>query len=126
MRMGRILDGVADHMKDYAEARTFLPTDEREATREEIVLALEQSGAEVLLFANWVLKKKRNIFWFLKEDTLAEILEGGCDDGADEVVDPEVASARAAVSKFFGGAVDGNNDDPDGPGSNGLPGEEVA
>ena len=49
VRMGCILDGVADHMKDYAEARTFLPSDEREATREEIVLILEQSGAEVLL-----------------------------------------------------------------------------
>ncbi len=49
VRMGRILDGVADHMNDQPEARTFLPSDEREATQEEAVLALRRSGAEVLL-----------------------------------------------------------------------------
>jgi myo-inositol-1-phosphate synthase len=47
--MGRILDGVAEHMQEYPAARTFLPSDEREATHEEVVLALHQSGAEVLL-----------------------------------------------------------------------------
>jgi myo-inositol-1-phosphate synthase len=47
--MGRILDGVAEHMKDHPEARTFLPSDMREPTQEEIVLALRQSEAEVLL-----------------------------------------------------------------------------
>jgi myo-inositol-1-phosphate synthase len=47
--MGRILDGVAEHMHDYPEARTFLPADERQATHEEVVLALRQSSAEVLL-----------------------------------------------------------------------------
>ena len=46
---GRILDGVADHMKSYPDSRTFLPSDQREATREEIVLTLRQSGAEVLV-----------------------------------------------------------------------------
>ncbi len=49
VRMGCILDGVADHMKDYPEPRTFLPSDEWEATREVMVLALRQSGTEVLL-----------------------------------------------------------------------------
>jgi myo-inositol-1-phosphate synthase len=49
VRMGRILDGVADHMRDHPEPRTFLPSDEREATGEEIVLTLRQSEAEVLL-----------------------------------------------------------------------------
>jgi len=49
VRLGRILDGVADHMKGYPDARTFLPSDEREASREEVVLALRQSGAEVLV-----------------------------------------------------------------------------
>ncbi len=49
VRMGRILDGVAEHMREYPEARTFLPSDEREATREDIVLALRQSHAEILL-----------------------------------------------------------------------------
>ena len=49
VRPGRILDGVADHMKSYPDSRTFLPSDEQEASREEIVLALRQSGAEVLV-----------------------------------------------------------------------------
>jgi myo-inositol-1-phosphate synthase len=49
VKMGRILDGVADHMDGYPDARSFLPSDEREATREDIVLSLRQSGAEVLV-----------------------------------------------------------------------------
>ncbi len=49
VQMGCLLDGVADHMKDHPEPRTFLPSDEREATREAIVLALRQSEADVLL-----------------------------------------------------------------------------
>ena len=49
VQMGRILDGVAEHMQQYPDARTFLPSDAPEATREEVILALEQSRAEVLL-----------------------------------------------------------------------------
>jgi myo-inositol-1-phosphate synthase len=49
VRMGCILDGVAEHMGDHPDARTFLPSDAQEATREEIVLALRQSRAEVML-----------------------------------------------------------------------------
>ncbi len=49
VQMGCILDGVADHMNDHPEGRTFRPSDEREATPEEIVLALQRSGADVLL-----------------------------------------------------------------------------
>ena len=49
VRMGRILDSIAEHMREHPDARTFLPSDEREATREEVALALHQSGAEVLL-----------------------------------------------------------------------------
>jgi myo-inositol-1-phosphate synthase len=47
--MGRILDGVAGHMKHAPDSRTFLPSDAPEATRKDIVLALRQSGAEILL-----------------------------------------------------------------------------
>jgi len=36
-------------MKDYPDSRTSLPSKETEATREEIVLALRNSGTEVLL-----------------------------------------------------------------------------
>ena len=49
VRMGRLLDGVADHMQSYPEARSFLPSDEQQPSHEEVVLALRQSGAEVLL-----------------------------------------------------------------------------
>jgi myo-inositol-1-phosphate synthase len=49
VRMGRVLDGVAEHMKDWPEARTFLVSDERQATAQEVVAALRESGAEVLV-----------------------------------------------------------------------------
>ena len=49
VRMGRILDGVAEHMADYPDERTFLPSDEPEATREDVIGALRESEAEVLL-----------------------------------------------------------------------------
>ena len=49
VQMGRVLDGVAEHMKQHPDQRTFLPSDAPEATREEIVLTLEQSRAEVLI-----------------------------------------------------------------------------
>ena len=49
VRMGCILDGVADHMKDYPENRSFLPSDEAEPDAAEIVQALRQSGAEVMV-----------------------------------------------------------------------------
>ncbi|MFP6640753.1 MAG: inositol-3-phosphate synthase [Myxococcota bacterium] len=47
--MGCTLDGVADHMADYDEARTFLPSDEPEPTQREIVEILTGSGAEILI-----------------------------------------------------------------------------
>jgi myo-inositol-1-phosphate synthase len=49
VQMGCVLDGVADHMQDYPEGRSFQPSDDREPTPQEIVLALQRSGAEVLL-----------------------------------------------------------------------------
>ena len=36
VRMGCVLDGVAGHMKDHPKQRTFLCSDDREATPEEI------------------------------------------------------------------------------------------
>jgi len=47
--MGTILDGVAPHMANYDENRTFLPSDEPEATRAEIVDILKNTGAEILV-----------------------------------------------------------------------------
>ncbi len=49
VRMGRILDGFSDHMKNYDEKRTFILADEPEPGEEEIVQALKESGAEILM-----------------------------------------------------------------------------
>jgi len=49
VRMGRILDGFSEHMKNYAEERTFLPADEKEPEEEDIVRLLQDSGAEVMM-----------------------------------------------------------------------------
>jgi myo-inositol-1-phosphate synthase len=49
VRMGKILDGVADHMKHYDEKYTFLLCDQKEAAKKDIVAELRESGAEILL-----------------------------------------------------------------------------
>jgi myo-inositol-1-phosphate synthase len=47
--MGRVLDGVAAHMKNYDDRYTFVPSDQKEATKEDIVGELKKSGAEILI-----------------------------------------------------------------------------
>ncbi len=49
VRMGRILDGFAEHMRHYDDRRTFVPAGKPEPTRAEIISALKDSGAEILL-----------------------------------------------------------------------------
>ena len=49
VRMGRILDGVAEHMADYPEARTFVPANAAEPTREDVVAALQDAQVDVLM-----------------------------------------------------------------------------
>jgi len=49
VRMGRVLDGVADHMKTYHEKYAFLLCDEKEAGKQAVVRELKTSGAEILL-----------------------------------------------------------------------------
>jgi myo-inositol-1-phosphate synthase len=49
VRMGKILDGVADHMADYNDDRTFLLADEDEPTKEEVVAALRATKTDVLM-----------------------------------------------------------------------------
>ena len=44
--MGRVMDGVADHMKDYPEDETFVVSDGPEA---DVVSVLEENGAEIVL-----------------------------------------------------------------------------
>ncbi|MFC1694007.1 inositol-3-phosphate synthase [Candidatus Latescibacterota bacterium] len=49
VRMGRILDGFSDHMSNYDDKFTFVPADESEPEKEDIVRYLRESGAEILL-----------------------------------------------------------------------------
>ena len=49
VRMGRVLDGVADHMKEYEDKYTFLPADLPEPSLEEVVAVLKESSADILL-----------------------------------------------------------------------------
>jgi len=49
VRMGRVLDGIADHMKTYHERYTFLLSEEKEADKQAVVRELKASGAEILL-----------------------------------------------------------------------------
>jgi myo-inositol-1-phosphate synthase len=47
--MGNVLDGVAEHMQDYADDRTFVVADLPQPSRDEVVTALRESGADVLM-----------------------------------------------------------------------------
>ncbi|CAN5495193.1 inositol-3-phosphate synthase [soil metagenome] len=49
VKMGMILDGVAEHMQDYVDDRTFIVADLPEATKAEVVATLRESGADVLM-----------------------------------------------------------------------------
>jgi myo-inositol-1-phosphate synthase len=47
--MGRILDGVPEHMSAYDEDYTYVISPEKEATKDAIVKALRDSGCEILV-----------------------------------------------------------------------------
>ncbi|HXH16207.1 MAG TPA: inositol-3-phosphate synthase [Sphingomonas sp.] len=49
VKMGKTLDGVAEHMADFKDDRTFLMSDAAEPTREEVIADLKASGADVLM-----------------------------------------------------------------------------
>jgi myo-inositol-1-phosphate synthase len=49
VRMGRILDGVSEHLSAYDDADTFLPADAIEADHDEVVRVLRDSGAEIVI-----------------------------------------------------------------------------
>jgi myo-inositol-1-phosphate synthase len=49
VRMGRVLDGVSEHLEQWPEERRFLVSDQEEATSEGVVEVLRESGAEVLV-----------------------------------------------------------------------------
>ncbi len=49
VKMGKVLDGIADHMGRYDEKYTFVLSDEKEADKADVVRTLRESGAEILL-----------------------------------------------------------------------------
>ena len=49
VHMGRIIDGFSEHMKDYDEKFSFVLSDGSEPSKEDIVRALKESRAEILL-----------------------------------------------------------------------------
>ncbi|MCD6144887.1 inositol-3-phosphate synthase [ANME-2 cluster archaeon] len=49
VRMGRALDGFPSHMNNYDSKHAFVLSDEAEASREDIINVLKESGAEILL-----------------------------------------------------------------------------
>jgi len=49
VRMGQMLDGFSDHMKDYDDECTFVLSDRKEASKEDVVNVLKESGVEILL-----------------------------------------------------------------------------
>jgi myo-inositol-1-phosphate synthase len=49
VQMGRVLDGVSEHMKDYNEKYTFVVSDSPQLSHDDIVSVLRESGTEILL-----------------------------------------------------------------------------
>jgi len=47
--MGKALDGYSSHMADYNENSTFILSDEKEPSKEDVVRILQESGVEMLL-----------------------------------------------------------------------------
>ncbi len=49
VQMGRIMDGLADHMKQYKPQHTFLPADDPEPDKDAVIEMLQKAGVEILL-----------------------------------------------------------------------------
>ncbi|WP_296722334.1 inositol-3-phosphate synthase [Erythrobacter sp.] len=49
VRMGPILDGIAEHMRAFPDDRTFCAADEPQPDRAEVVAGLRETGADVLM-----------------------------------------------------------------------------
>jgi myo-inositol-1-phosphate synthase len=47
--IGRILDGFSEHMRDFDPCRTFIPSNQPEASKDDVVAILKKSGAEIVL-----------------------------------------------------------------------------
>jgi myo-inositol-1-phosphate synthase len=49
VQMGRILDGLSEHMRDFDNTCTFVPADKPETSKRDIIKVLQDSGTEILL-----------------------------------------------------------------------------
>lgn len=49
VKMGAVMDGVADHMSDYKDDRTFVVANDTQPTKEQVVADLKASGTDVLM-----------------------------------------------------------------------------
>ena len=49
VKMGAVLDGVAEHMSEYKDDRTFIVANDMQASKAEIVAELKASGTDVLM-----------------------------------------------------------------------------
>lgn len=49
VRMGKILDGISEHMADYRDDRTFLVAEDEEPTKEDVVATLRATNTDVLI-----------------------------------------------------------------------------
>src|SRR3954471_14962670 len=49
VRMGRVLDGVADHMAEWPEDRSFVLAKAAEPSQDEVVAVLRETRADVLM-----------------------------------------------------------------------------
>jgi len=47
--MGKVLDGISEHMKEYADEETFVLSDKPEATQESVVKILKETEADILI-----------------------------------------------------------------------------
>jgi len=49
VEMGSILDGFSEHMRDYEDNYTFIPSNQKEPSTKECINIIKESGAEILL-----------------------------------------------------------------------------
>lgn len=49
VKMGKLLDGFSDHMKEIDENDTFILSDEKEADKEDVLRELKETGTEILV-----------------------------------------------------------------------------
>ena len=49
VKMGAVMDGVADHMADYKDDRTFIVANDSQPNKADVVAELKRSGADVLM-----------------------------------------------------------------------------